>query len=270
MLEKLGVDPSPVYTGPPYALDDADTTEYPLQMIPGSRYRELTASNLRQSARLKRIHPEPIMDIHPQTAAGLGIEDGEWVLIERPEGTIRQRAHFNEGIRLDTVNPDGYWWEPGTQTGEPSLSGVWVSNANAITPSETKFSSFAGDQPLARRPLPRPEGGARAGDHRRLTCRRRAQSRRRPGSPSSGPRSADGARRCCASRPSCSPRTATRRPRRRTSRSDSGSRAAASTTTSTRRRSCSSSSSRTSTACCSRACRRSSTATPIRSRSSGG
>ena len=29
-------------------------------MIPGSRYRELTASNLRQSARLKRIHPEPI------------------------------------------------------------------------------------------------------------------------------------------------------------------------------------------------------------------
>ena len=117
-------------------------------MIPGSRYRELTASNLRQSARLKRIHPEPIMDIHPQTAAGLGIEDGEWVLIERPEGVIRQRAHFNEGIRLDTVNPDGYWWEPGTQTGEPGLSGVWVSNANAITPSGTEFSSFAGDQPL--------------------------------------------------------------------------------------------------------------------------
>ena len=123
-------------------------TEYPLQMIPGSRYRELTASNLRQSARLKRIHPEPIMDIHPQTAAGLGIDDGEWVLIERPEGAIRQRAHFNEGIRLDTVNPDGYWWEPGTQSGEPSLSGVWVSNANAITPSGTEFSSYAGDQPL--------------------------------------------------------------------------------------------------------------------------
>ena len=117
-------------------------------MIPGSRYRELTASNLRQSARLKRIHPEPIMDIHPQTAAGLGIDDGEWVLIERPEGAIRQRAHFNEGIRLDTVNPDGYWWEPGTQSGEPSLSGVWVSNANAITPSGTEFSSYAGDQPL--------------------------------------------------------------------------------------------------------------------------
>jgi len=88
------------------------------------------------------------MDIHPETAAGLGIADGDWVLIERPEGVIRQRAHFNEGIRRDTVNPDGYWWEPGAQTGEPGLSGVWVSNANAITPSGTRYSSFAGDQPL--------------------------------------------------------------------------------------------------------------------------
>jgi anaerobic selenocysteine-containing dehydrogenase len=148
LFANLGVDPSPVYTGPPYSLPDADPDEYPLQMIPGSRYRELTASNLRQSARLKRIHPEPIMDIHPATAAELGIEDGDWVLIERPEGSIRQRAFLNEGMRLDTVNPDGYWWEPGTQSGEPSLSGVWVSNANAITPSGTEFSSYAGDQPL--------------------------------------------------------------------------------------------------------------------------
>jgi anaerobic selenocysteine-containing dehydrogenase len=61
---------------------------------------------------------------------------------------IRQKAHVTDAIRPDTVNPDGYWWEPGTQTGEPSLSGVWVSNANAITPSGPEHSSFAGDQPL--------------------------------------------------------------------------------------------------------------------------
>ena len=36
----------------------------------------------------------------------------------------------------------------GNADGEPSLSGVWVSNANAITPSGTEYSSFAGDQPL--------------------------------------------------------------------------------------------------------------------------
>jgi len=147
LLEQLGVDPSPRYTGPPYAEPDADAAEYPLQMIPGSRVRELTASNLRQSARLKRIHPEPICDIHPDTAAAHGIEDGEWVAIERPEGTIRQRARLTEGIRRDTVNPDGYWWEPGDAPG-PELSGVWVSNANAITPFDPRLSSYAGDQPL--------------------------------------------------------------------------------------------------------------------------
>jgi anaerobic selenocysteine-containing dehydrogenase len=148
LLERFGEDPLPTYTGPPYARPDADADDYPLQMIPGSRYRELTASNLRQSARLKRIHPEPIMDIHPETAGRLGIADGDWVTIERPEGAIRQRARITEAIRADTVHPDGYWWEPGTETGEPGLSGVWVANANAITPFDVSLSSYAGDQPL--------------------------------------------------------------------------------------------------------------------------
>ena len=149
IFERLGIDPLPTYGGPPYAAPDVDDeAAYPLQMIPGSRYRELTASNLRQSARLRKIHPEPIVDIHPETAAGLEIAHGDWVLIERPEGAIRQRARLTDQIRPDTVHPDGYWWEPGTQQGEPHLSGVWGSNANAITPSDPKFSSFAGDQPL--------------------------------------------------------------------------------------------------------------------------
>jgi len=149
LFRELGIDPLPRYDGPPYAKPDVDDPDaYPLQMIPGSRYRELTASNLRQSARLRKIHPEPICDIHPETAGRLGIGDGDWVLIERPEGAIRQRARLTESIREDTVHPDGYWWEPDAERGEPALGGVWVSNANAITPSDPGLSSFAGDQPL--------------------------------------------------------------------------------------------------------------------------
>jgi thiosulfate reductase/polysulfide reductase chain A len=147
LLAELGVDPSPRYTGPPYAAPDAPAAEFPLQMIPGSRYRELTASNLRQSARLKKIHPEPICDIHPETAAVHGIVDGDWVVIERPEGMITQRARVHDGIRPDTIHPDGYWWEPSVAPG-PELSAVWVANANAITPSDPALSSYAGDQPL--------------------------------------------------------------------------------------------------------------------------
>lgn len=148
LFERLGVDPSPRYTGPPYALPDADPDEYPLQMIPGSRVRELTASNLRQASRLKKIHPEPLCDIHPDTAKAYGIEDGDRVEIERPEGTIRQRARVTTDIRADTINPEGYWWEPSEEPYEPHLSGVWEANANALTPADPALSSFSGDQPL--------------------------------------------------------------------------------------------------------------------------
>lgn len=148
LFAELGVDPSPRYTGPPFAELDADEDAYPLIMIPGSRVRELTASNLRQSARLSRMHPEPVCDIHPVTAARYGVSQDDWVIIERPEGSIRQRARITENIRIDTVNPDGYWWEPSEPQNEPHLSGVWVANANAITPADPRLSSFAGDQPL--------------------------------------------------------------------------------------------------------------------------
>ncbi|PWV75614.1 Anaerobic selenocysteine-containing dehydrogenase [Prauserella marina] len=148
LFERFGIEARPVYTGPPYSIPDAPEEEYPLQMIPGSRVRELTASNLRQSARLRRIHPEPLCDVHPDTAAKYGVADGEWMIIERPEGAIRQRARFDESLRRDTVNPDGYWWNPDERQYEPHLSGVWVSNANAITPGAPELSSFAGDQPL--------------------------------------------------------------------------------------------------------------------------
>lgn len=148
MFERFDIDASPRYTGPPYAAPDADEDDYPLQMIPGSRVRELTASNLRQSQRLSRIRPEPLCELHPETAKRWGITDGDWMVIERPEGAIRQRANFDDTMRPDTINPDGYWWEPDQQQNEPHLSGVWVSNANAITPGNPNLSNFAGDQPL--------------------------------------------------------------------------------------------------------------------------
>jgi anaerobic selenocysteine-containing dehydrogenase len=69
------------------------------------------------------------------------------VVIERPEGSIRQRAKITDDIRVGTVNVTGYWWDPSRRPG-PDLSGAWESNANSITPSDPALSSFVGDQPL--------------------------------------------------------------------------------------------------------------------------
>ena len=148
LLEKFGIDPRPVYTGPPYARPDVDDeAAYPLQMLTGSRVLEFMGSTMRQSRKMQTRHPEPLVQIHPQTAAETNIADGDWVEIVRPEGAIRQRASVTDAIRPGTINLAGYWWDPARQPGE-DLSGVGEANANAITPDDTSLSSFAGDQPL--------------------------------------------------------------------------------------------------------------------------
>ena len=148
LFEQFGIDPRPVYTGPPYARPDVDDeAAYPLQMLTGSRVLEFMGSTMRQSKKMLARHPEPLVQIHPETAATYNIADGDWVEIARPEGAIRQRATVTDAIRPGTINLAGYWWDPKRRPGA-DLSGVWEANGNAITPYDPKLSSFVGDQPL--------------------------------------------------------------------------------------------------------------------------
>jgi anaerobic selenocysteine-containing dehydrogenase len=147
-LEKFGIDPRPVYTGPPYARPDVDDeAAYPLQMLTGSRVLEFMGSTMHQARKMRARHPEPLVQINPQTAGEHGIADGDWVEIARPEGSIRQRASVTDAIRPGTINLASYWWDPSRGPGD-DLSGVWEANGNAITPYDPKLSSFVGDQPL--------------------------------------------------------------------------------------------------------------------------
>jgi anaerobic selenocysteine-containing dehydrogenase len=148
LLAELGIDPKPTYSGPPYARPDVTSEdEYPLLMITGTRVMAYMGSTLRQARRLRAKHPEPVVEIHPWTAAEHQINEGDWVIIERPEGRIRQRAHITDAIRPETINAAGYWWDPDEPPG-PGLSKGFEWNVNAITPSDPSLSSFVGDQPL--------------------------------------------------------------------------------------------------------------------------
>ncbi|ABB32454.1 molybdopterin-binding oxidoreductase [Geobacter metallireducens GS-15] len=149
MFERAGIEALPVYEGPPYSTPEVDDPAlYPYHMIAGNRTRYFMGSNLHQIEALRKHCPDPPVWIHPETAARHGINDGEWVIIERPEGRIRQKALLTDKIRPDTVQPEGYWWYPEREPGEPGLSGLWEANANAITPTDIGLCSFAGDQPL--------------------------------------------------------------------------------------------------------------------------
>ena len=66
------------------------------------------------------------------TAGALGLADGDNVWIESPQGRIQQVLRLREMVP-DTVSVEYGWWYPEQPLAEPSLGGVWQSNANMLT-----------------------------------------------------------------------------------------------------------------------------------------
>jgi len=48
--------------------------------------------------RLRKAHPDPLAEIHPDTAKRLDITDGDWMWIETKRGKMRQKANIWDGI----------------------------------------------------------------------------------------------------------------------------------------------------------------------------
>ncbi|MBN1367824.1 MAG: molybdopterin-dependent oxidoreductase [Dehalococcoidales bacterium] len=136
VLEKLGYDPLPFYEEPaesPVSTPEL-TGEYPLILNTGGHFMPFFHSEYRHlGIGMRERHPDPIADIHPETAAKLNIDQGDWMWIETRRGKIKQRARLNEGILPNVVNVQASWWFPEKSGAEPSLHGLWESNANVLT-----------------------------------------------------------------------------------------------------------------------------------------
>ncbi len=137
-LERLEYDPLPYYEEPPESLAKTPEVarEYPLILNTGGNFNPMYHSEFMQEGLGRVKHPDPLMDIHPDTAQKLGIADGDWAYIETRRGRIKQRARLNPGILPDVVNAQASWWFPEQPAYEPNLSGVWQSNANVLTLDE--------------------------------------------------------------------------------------------------------------------------------------
>ncbi len=135
ILEKLGYDPLPKFEEPPETpISDPELAkEYPLQLITGGRMREYYHSEQRQIDSIRKRRPYPTMQIHPDTAARLGISNGDWVWIETLRGRIRQKAQLFDGLDPGLVHAEHGWWYPELPGEEPWLHGVWESNVNVLT-----------------------------------------------------------------------------------------------------------------------------------------
>ena len=117
--EKLqGLTPSeiclPEYKEPP--LSPVSTPElfeeYPFNMTTGRRIPVYFHTEHRQLPWCRELWPVPKLEINPEDAAELGIEQGDWVWIESKDGKVRETADLFWGIKRGVVNAEHAWWFP--------------------------------------------------------------------------------------------------------------------------------------------------------------
>ena len=132
VLEKWGFDPLPTYTEIPESpISQPELAEkYPYILNAGLRTPTFFHSANFMVPWLREIRPDPIVEIHPETAHRHGIENGQWIHIESPRGRIKQRAKLNAGINPKVIVAEHGWWFPEIKD---SGHGWDVSNVNILT-----------------------------------------------------------------------------------------------------------------------------------------
>lgn len=142
-FEALGCEPLPVYREMPHSPsgDPALFKDYPLVLITGSRFMPMYHSEQRQINAAREKRPDPIVTLHPETAAEHGLEQGDWVLLKTPMGSIRMKLHLSDTVDRRMADADHGWWFPERKEAEPELFGVFESNANTLCPDGSEFCS---------------------------------------------------------------------------------------------------------------------------------
>ena len=146
-LKEWGFDPLPVYyeqPETPYS-DPELAREYPL-ILTSSKSAYYRHSSGRQIGSLRDSHPDPVVEIHPETARQLGIKEGDWAYIETRRGRIKQKARLSTGIDPRVVHADWGWWFP--EKGAEDLYGWAESNINVLTDNKPPYSREIGSTNL--------------------------------------------------------------------------------------------------------------------------
>ncbi len=136
LREEWGLEPLPHYEEPPFTpVSRPDLArEYPLILSTGRRSFAYFNAEHRMIPWLREIDPYPTLEIHPETAASLGISDGEWVWVENWLGKQKFKAKRTIAVLPQMVMAAHGRWFPEENGAEPSLFGAWKSNINQLIP----------------------------------------------------------------------------------------------------------------------------------------
>jgi anaerobic selenocysteine-containing dehydrogenase len=144
----FGYDPLPSYVEPyDSPISNADLTEeYPYVLTSGTRIPLFFHSEQRHIEKLRRLHPDPLCYIHPDTAARHGIEEGEWFYLENTLGRCKYKASFNATYDPRVLQCEHGWWFPEkspVDEGEGCFGG-WKANVNLLIRQKCGVTGFGG------------------------------------------------------------------------------------------------------------------------------
>jgi anaerobic selenocysteine-containing dehydrogenase len=136
LREEWGLEPLPHYEEPPFTpVSRPDLAkDYPLILGTGRRSFAYFNAEHRMIPWLRELDPDPTVEIHPDTAKSLGIENGEWVWVENWLGKAQFKTKVTMAVQPQMVMVAHGWWFPEEDGAEPSLFGAWKSNINQLIP----------------------------------------------------------------------------------------------------------------------------------------
>lgn len=139
-LKGLGLEPLLNFIPPP---DPSD--RFPLLLTSAKEFPYLHSEG-RWIEGLRRMRPEPVVELNPATARQLGLAEGDWAVIETERGRIRQKVAFNDSLDPRVVFVAYGWWFP--EEGIGGLYGWEESNLNILTSSDPPYEPALGSVTL--------------------------------------------------------------------------------------------------------------------------
>lgn len=130
-MMEAGLDPLPDYV--PTGACGANDPAYPFTLQTGLREKTYHHSRFREQAWARKVSPDPLLKLHPDTALILGLSDGDWVKVETPrgEGACRLKASVTEATAPGVVVTGMGWWLP--EAAGPEFGALDVNINSALS-----------------------------------------------------------------------------------------------------------------------------------------
>ncbi len=124
-----GYDPLPCHEEPAESPLRPTADAFPL-ILTSFRTIQFVNEQHRNIPRLRNEVREPIIEIHPNTASSLGIDNGEWVTVETSVAKVRLKATYNDSLHPSVVCAHYGWWQACKELGLPAYDAFAPEGAN--------------------------------------------------------------------------------------------------------------------------------------------